>query len=141
MSFAKWKLFKRLSLYGLFFWCQPMQQLLHQHKACMIIYRIKFNNSIYQIYWCSEKYFKCIHISRYSIGQLSCNICTNNGGCTRGDSNFDINLGQNLSPSDCQGQCQTRMQSIGWNKGCWIIAPDGNCYGRNGYLIIVSRGN
>ena len=31
------------------------------------------------------------------------------------------------------------MQSIGWNKGCWIIAPDGNCYGRNGDLTTNSN--
>ena len=44
---------------------------------------------------------------------------------------LDKNLGQ-ITNKGCKDQCEEILESRNINHGCWVKAPDGNCYCRDG---------
>jgi hypothetical protein len=67
-------------------------------------------------------------------GSLSCTTVANATSCTNGVI-AEINLGATSSTA-CHDQCQPAMASAGMTTGCWVLAPNGNCYCRSGVLSV-----
>jgi hypothetical protein len=66
-------------------------------------------------------------------GSMSCTTIATSNGCPTGPVP-DINLGH-LSGAVCHDQCQPAMVTAGMTTGCWVVAPDLNCYCRSGATV------
>jgi hypothetical protein len=65
---------------------------------------------------------------------LSCGIATNVSACTNGD--MPNIIFQNVTPAECQAQCEAALIASGQTSGCWVLSTVNNaCYCRNGSIV------
>lgn len=65
--------------------------------------------------------------------RLPCTQSTEALKCTNGDEE-QVELTGELAgvPHLCHDHCERKMGELGWERGCWLIAGNGNCYCRSG---------